>query len=83
MISLIFILKRQDIGEKNSSLIVPYSPGSLQNLQQQLMEGNYMADEINKINTKRMKIDEDDDKMTFKEKERTILDIDKDIDTGL
>ena len=73
----------KDIGEKNSSLIVPYSPGSLQNLQQQLMEGNYMADEINKINTKRMKIDEDDDKMTFKEKERTILDIDKDIDTGL
>jgi regulator of protease activity HflC (stomatin/prohibitin superfamily) len=49
----------RDIGEKNSSLIVPYSPGSLQNLQQQLMEGNFMADEINKLSTERMKIDGD------------------------
>jgi len=45
----------KDIGEKNSSIIVPYSPGNLQNLQQQLMEGNFMADEINKLSRERDK----------------------------
>jgi regulator of protease activity HflC (stomatin/prohibitin superfamily) len=45
----------KDIGEKNSSLIVPYSPGNLQSLQQQLMEGNFMADEINKLSKERDK----------------------------
>lgn len=47
----------KDIGEKNSAIIVPYSPGSLQNLQQQLMEGNIMADQLNKLSVDRMKID--------------------------
>ncbi len=72
----------KDIGEKNSSLIVPYSPGSLQNLQQQLMEGNFMADEINKLNVERLK-ETEDRKLSFKEKEQRILDIDENIDTGL
>jgi regulator of protease activity HflC (stomatin/prohibitin superfamily) len=46
----------KDIGEKNSSIIVPYSPGTLQNLQQQLMEGNMMADEINRLSRETSKI---------------------------
>lgn len=46
----------KDIGEKNSSIIVPYSPGTLQNLQQQLMEGNMMADEINRLSREANKI---------------------------
>ncbi|MFK7799550.1 MAG: SPFH domain-containing protein [Aureispira sp.] len=46
----------KDIGEKNSSIIVPYSPGTLQNLQQQLMEGNLMADEINRLSRESAKI---------------------------
>lgn len=46
----------KDIGEKNSAIIVPYSPGTLQNLQQQLMEGNLMADEINRLSRESAKI---------------------------
>ena len=46
----------KDIGEKNSSIIVPYSPGSLQNLQQQLMEGNIMADEISRLSQQSSKV---------------------------
>lgn len=71
----------KEIGDKNSSIIVPYSPGNLQNLQQQLMEGNLMADEINRLSKERTKIPTD--KMSFEEKERTILDIDKSINEGL
>lgn len=48
----------KDIGEKNSAIIVPYSPGSLQNLQQQLMEGNIMADEISRLSQQNAKIPE-------------------------
>lgn len=50
----------KDIGEKNSSIIVPYSPGTLQNLQQQLMEGNMMADEINRLSRESSKIPKKD-----------------------
>lgn len=50
----------KDIGEKNSTLLVPYSPNSVANLQQQLMEGNYMADEINKMGKERIKIKEEE-----------------------
>jgi regulator of protease activity HflC (stomatin/prohibitin superfamily) len=50
----------KDIGEKNSSIIVPYSPGTLQNLQQQLMEGNMMADEINRLSRETSKIPQKD-----------------------
>ncbi len=71
----------KDIGENNSSIIVPYSPGNLQNLQQQLMEGNIMADEINKLSKERAKIPTGG--KTFAEKEKAILDIDKNIDSGL
>ncbi len=46
----------KDIGEKNSAIIVPYSPGTLQSLQQQLMEGNLMADEINRLSRESSKI---------------------------
>jgi regulator of protease activity HflC (stomatin/prohibitin superfamily) len=67
----------KDIGEKNSAIIVPYSPGNLQNLQQQLMEGNLMADKISELSKDRQKIF---DEMTFAEKEKSILDIDTNID---
>jgi regulator of protease activity HflC (stomatin/prohibitin superfamily) len=70
----------KDIGEKNSAIIVPYNPGNLQNLQQQLMEGNLMADEINKLNKSRIKID---DTKTFAQKEKAVLDINRDLDTSL
>lgn len=46
----------KDIGEKNSSILVPYSPGNLQSLQQQLMEGNIMADEISRMSQENAKI---------------------------
>lgn len=48
----------KDIGEKNSSILVPYSPGNLQSLQQQLMEGNIMADEISRMSKDHTKIPE-------------------------
>ncbi|BDS13813.1 SPFH domain-containing protein [Aureispira anguillae] len=71
----------KEIGEKNSSIIVPYSPGNLQNLQQQLMEGNLMADEINRLSKERTKIPTS--QKTFAQKEQSILDIDKNISDGL
>lgn len=70
----------KEIGEKNSSIIVPYSPGNLQNLQQQLMEGNLMADKISELSKTRQ---EKNSNLSFAEKERTILDIDKNIDNIL
>ncbi|MCP4439384.1 MAG: SPFH domain-containing protein [Aureispira sp.] len=78
----------RDVGEKNSTLLVPYSPGTLQNLQQQLLEGNFMADEINKISADRIKEGTKSKipltpEQKFQLKERRILDIDNDIDTGL
>jgi regulator of protease activity HflC (stomatin/prohibitin superfamily) len=66
----------KDIGEKNSAIIVPYSPGNLQNLQQQLMEGNLMADEINRLNKERTVIPTDG-KKSFAQKEKDILNINK------
>lgn len=69
----------KDIGEKNSSIIVPYSPGNLQNLQQQLMEGNLMADEINRLSRERAKIPTNA-KKTFAQKEKDILNINKNLD---
>lgn len=68
----------KDIGEKNSAIIVPYSPGNLQNLQQQLMEGNLMADEINRLNKERTKIPSD--QKNFAQKEKDILDINRSLD---
>lgn len=69
----------KDIGEKNSAIIVPYSPGNLQNLQQQLMEGNLMADEINRLNKERTKIPTDGTK-SFAQTEKDIRNINKDLD---
>jgi len=69
----------KDIGEKNSSIIVPYSPGNLQNLQQQLMEGNLMADEINRLSRERSKIPTNA-KKSFAQKEKDILNINKNLD---
>jgi regulator of protease activity HflC (stomatin/prohibitin superfamily) len=70
----------KDIGEKNSAIIVPYSPGNLQNLQQQLMEGNLMADKISELSKERQK---GVDNMSFAQKEKSILDIDTNIDSIL
>jgi len=64
----------KDIGEKNSSLLVPYAPGQLQSLQQQLMEGNFLADEINRMNVEHL---EEHDK------EKSKVAIDKNMDKGL
>jgi regulator of protease activity HflC (stomatin/prohibitin superfamily) len=70
----------KEIGEKNSSIIVPYSPGNVQNLQQQLMEGSIMADEINRLSKERAKIPV---VKTFQEKEKAILDIKQNINDAL
>jgi len=64
----------KDIGEKNSSLLVPYAPGQLQSLQQQLMEGNFLADEINRMNVEHL---EEHDK------EKSKVAIDENMDKGL
>lgn len=68
----------RDIGEKNSSILVPYSPGTLKSLQEQIMEGSFMSDEMRqlKINNR----EETKETKTFKEKEKQILDINKNID---
>lgn len=68
----------KDIGEKNSSIIVPYNPGTLQNLQEQIMQGTFMGDEMRKL-----KIDAEKEgkkTLSFKEKEQRILDINENID---
>ncbi len=70
----------RDIGEKNSTLLVPYSPNSVQNLQQQLMEGNFLADEINKMSASRIKIDDAEKVKTFAQKEEKIRDIEQRLD---
>jgi len=70
----------KEIGEKNSAIIVPYSPGNLQNLQQQLMEGNLMADKISELSKNRQNSLKD---LSFAEKEKSILDIDKNINNIL
>ena len=68
----------KDIGEKNSAIIVPYNPGTLQSLQEQVMQGTFMGDEMRKL-----KIDAQKDEkkeLSFKEREKKILDIDENID---
>lgn len=39
----------KEIGEKNASILVPYSPGTLSGLQQQIMEGTQLSDNLNKL----------------------------------
>jgi regulator of protease activity HflC (stomatin/prohibitin superfamily) len=75
----------KDIGEKNSSILVPYSPGSLQTLQEQILEGSALSNELNKMKINQTNNPKDDGKgiPTFKEKEMDILDIDTDIDKSL
>ena len=68
----------KDIGEKNSAIIVPYNPGTLQSLQEQVMQGTFMGDEMRKL-----KIDAQKDEkkeISFKDREKKILDIDENID---
>jgi regulator of protease activity HflC (stomatin/prohibitin superfamily) len=68
----------RDIGEKNSSILVPYSPGTLKSLQEQIMEGSFMSDEMRQLKTESRK--QKKEVKSFKEKEKQILDIDQNID---
>jgi len=36
----------KDIGERNSSILVPYTPGALSDIQQQIMNGTYIGQEL-------------------------------------
>jgi regulator of protease activity HflC (stomatin/prohibitin superfamily) len=69
----------KDIGEKNSSILVPYSPGTLKSLQEQIMEGSIMSDEAKRLRVEAEKELKSTPK-TFKDKEKQILDINKSID---
>jgi regulator of protease activity HflC (stomatin/prohibitin superfamily) len=69
----------KDIGEKNSSILVPYSPGTLKSLQEQIMEGSIMSDEAKRLRSEAEKELKTTPK-TFKDKEKQILDINKNID---
>lgn len=68
----------KDIGEKNSSILVPYSPGTLKSLQEQIMEGSFLSDEMRELK-KDQKVAKKEVK-SFKDKEKQILDIDQNID---
>jgi regulator of protease activity HflC (stomatin/prohibitin superfamily) len=68
----------KDIGEKNSSILVPYSPGTLKSLQEQIMEGSFMSDEL-----RQLKIEAKEEKKeikNLKDKEKQVLDIERNID---
>jgi regulator of protease activity HflC (stomatin/prohibitin superfamily) len=68
----------RDIGEKNSSILVPYSPGTLKSLQEQIMEGSMLSDEMKDLRIESSK--EIKGPKSFKEKEKQMLDIHKNID---
>jgi len=68
----------KDIGEKNSSILVPYSPGTLKSLQEQIMEGSFLSDEMHKLKDESKKAKKE--VKTFKDKEKQILDINQNID---
>jgi regulator of protease activity HflC (stomatin/prohibitin superfamily) len=68
----------RDIGEKNSSILVPYSPGTLKNLQEQIMEGSMLSDEMKDLRIESSK--EIIGPKTFIEKEKQMQDIHKNID---
>jgi len=66
----------KEIGEKNSSILVPYTPGALKSIQEQVFEGTLLSDELKKLKQegdKKRKIED------FKDKEKRILDIDQSI----
>ncbi len=70
----------KDIGEKNSSILVPYSPGSLQTLQEQILEGSALSNELSKmkINVEEEQAKEDRKIMHEGEYSKQILDADRD-----
>lgn len=71
----------KDIGEKNSAILVPYSPGTLQTLQEQILEGSALSSELNKMKinqTEHEKKNEGKSLSTFEEREKDILNIDSD-----
>jgi regulator of protease activity HflC (stomatin/prohibitin superfamily) len=68
----------RDIGEKNSSILVPYSPGTLKSLQEQIMEGSFLSDEMRHLKTEQKQVKKE--VKSFKDKEKQILDIDQNID---
>jgi len=66
----------KEIGEKNSSILVPYTPGALKSIQEQVFEGTLLSDELKKLKQEgdqKRKIED------FKDKEKRILDIDQSI----
>jgi regulator of protease activity HflC (stomatin/prohibitin superfamily) len=68
----------REIGEKNSSILVPYSPGTLKNLQEQIMEGSMLSDEMKDLRIESSK--EIKGPKTFIEREKQMQDIHKNID---
>lgn len=79
----------KEIGEKNSSLIVPYSPGAVQDIQQQIMQGSFMGNKLNELNDPSKKATihsnskiplQDQIRETFEQREKSILDINKNVD---
>ncbi|MCH2043555.1 MAG: SPFH domain-containing protein [Saprospiraceae bacterium] len=82
----------KDIGEKNSAILVPYSPNAMNNVQQQLVEGYVIGNEISKVNleskeeinmSKQRKVADnplDYSRKSFEEREKHMLDIDDNIE---
>lgn len=80
----------KEIGERNSTMLVPYSPNSVSDLQQQIMQGSFMSNKMHDIQQKIEKEGhnkvslEGMDKLEkarvqFQQKQESILDVDKDI----
>ncbi len=79
----------KEIGEKNATLLVPYSPNSVQDLQQQIMQGTIMSNKLHDVQVQMAQdkktppqigeSSQERAKVEFEQKERSILDIDTNI----
>lgn len=76
----------KDIGEKNSSILVPYTPNSLHDIQTQIMQGTMIGHKLVNPNEKKEVVElthksmRDRVKEEFEQNEKTVLDIEKNID---
>ena len=78
----------KEIGEKNSAIIVPYSPGTVQDLQQQIMQGSFMSNKLHDMQQQahddkvleRKEISlQEKAKVNFEHREKSLLDINKNV----
>lgn len=75
----------KDIGEKNSSILVPYTPNSLHDIQTQIMQGTMIGNKLMNADLEKESIEINNKSMRekvkeeFENREKNILNIDKNI----